>query len=70
MRYFLVSFTLNDRFSLGSIAFEHEGFFSHGEFLQMVIDNNGVESLKITGVTIISIFEFSNKIDYDKYTNQ
>lgn len=66
MRYFLVSFTLTDKFSLGSISFAYNKFFSK-EYLLEIIKENAPE---VIDICIINIFEFQNQIDYENYENK
>lgn len=63
MRYFLVSFTLIDKFSLGAISFSCDKFFNKEYVLEKIKEH----APEVNDICIINIYEFQNEIDYNNY---
>jgi len=63
MRYFLITFSIADRFSVGTITLESEGFFSHSTLLSEVRK----QQPHVKGVIVMNIFEFADADDYKTY---
>jgi hypothetical protein len=66
MRYFLVTFSLSDKFSLGTICFEHDGFFSYNQLLLQVQKQHPYAK----GIVVVNIHEFRNESDYKTYLGE
>lgn len=66
MRYFLVTFSLSDKFSLGTVCFEHDGFFSYDHLMGLVKKTYPY----IQSVVIVNIFEFKSEHDYTTYRGE
>jgi hypothetical protein len=61
MRYFYISFSHNAGF--GAITLELETFPRHSELITSILSANN----QVDEITILNIFEFKNKDDYDQF---
>lgn len=66
MRYFLITFSLSEKFSLGSITLSSVGFFSYEYLLESIRKINS----SVKSVVVVNIFEFKNEDDYNAYRGE
>lgn len=57
---------MSDKFSLGTVCFDHDGFFSYEELASIVRKQYPY----IKGVVIVNIYEFADREDFLKYKGE